>query len=148
MWLVFCLSYFKKAIRIFLVIFVLGQGLIPLSKIYPFITLYRLLFYPIFLVWIIRLFSKKNRIIHTPLNGPILLFISIQVIAIIFSFDIGESVKRLPVNIEYYGLLFILISSISNKRDIKKIIGSWLALVFISFISAMYEIATRSNILA
>ncbi len=81
-------------------------------------------------IWIVKiLFAQRYKFIHTQFDFPIIIFIIIRVLSVLFSTNLSTSIPTLYKEIPFYFIFFVFTNSTSveNKKYIKLMI--WILIV-------------------
>ena len=94
--------------------------------------------------WGLRTINKEEiKFISTPLNLPILSFIVICVLSLIWSDSFFVSLEELPLFLAGPLLYFIIVNNIYDERQINRIIG---AVIIVGFLFGIYGILQYNGI--
>lgn len=126
----------------------LGIFLIPFSiakKLGPaVITSTEILFLLIFVVWVIKLWKKKSRLIKTALDIPILTFLLFTTISFLYSRNMQLGFKELVQFIGIFSLFYLLVNNL-KENSIKKVILLLLINSSIVSLIAIYQYFTQAG---
>ena len=89
-------------------------------------------------IWIVKIiFAQRYKFIHTQFDLPVIIFIIIRVLSVLFSTNLSTSIPTLYKEIPFYFVFFVFTNSISveNKKYLKLMI--WILIVS-ACIAAIY----------